>query len=67
MIVTTICSFSNSTSASLRQASCYGIGIVAQNSGDAFPLYAEICLNALKGAVDFPITPKIENKKIKLT
>jgi hypothetical protein len=33
MIVQIICSFCSDKSASLRQASSYGIGIIAQNSG----------------------------------
>mmetsp|Transcript_19732 Transcript_19732/g.24345 ORF Transcript_19732/g.24345 Transcript_19732/m.24345 type:complete len:515 (+) Transcript_19732:1395-2939(+) len=35
-IVQTICGFCNHQSASLRQASAYGIGVIAQNAGEFF-------------------------------
>lgn len=66
-IVQTICGFCNHQSASLRQASSYGIGIIAQNSGQAFPVYADLCLNSLKQSVEYPMTPKVEGKKLKQT
>jgi len=33
MIVETMIKFSNNKSASLRQASCYGIGVIAEHGG----------------------------------
>jgi len=67
MIVQIICGFCVDKSASLRQASSYGIGIIAQNSGPAFPLYADLCLNSLKQSVEYHMTPKVEDKKVKQT
>ena len=66
-IVQAICSFAGHTSSSLRQASAYGIGIIAQNTGDSFVTYSEQCLTALKSTIDFPISAKIQGKKEKLT
>jgi hypothetical protein len=43
-IVNTICSFANNKSASLRQASAYGIGVIAQHGGEGFIPYADVCL-----------------------
>ena len=63
----TVCGFSSSQSASLRQASAYGIGVVAEHGGDAFSVCAELCLTSLKAAIDFAITPKVEAKQMKVT
>ena len=65
-IVSAICSFSNHTSAALRQASAYGIGVIATNSGSAFSSCSDLCLQSLRSGVEFPITPKIQGKKEKL-
>jgi hypothetical protein len=65
-IVQAICGFSNHTSAALRQASAYGIGVIAQNAGDSFQSCAELCLTSLKSGIEFVITPKIQDKKEKL-
>ena len=65
-IVQAICGFCNHNSASLRQASSYGIGVIAQNAGEAFSLYSDLCLQSLKSGVEFPVTPKIQGKKEKL-
>ena len=66
-IVNTICSFSSSTSATLRQASAYGIGIIAQNSGASFQSCAELCLTSLRAAIDFAMTPNVADKQVKKT
>jgi len=66
-IVSAICGFSNHTSAALRQASAYGIGVIATNAGDSFPAYSDLCLQSLRSGVEFPVTPKIQGKKEKLT
>lgn len=66
-IVSAICGFCSHNSASLRQASAYGIGVIATNSGEAFSLYSDLCLQSLKSGVEFPVTPKIQGKKEKLT
>ena len=65
-IVQAICGFSGNNSAALRQASAYGIGVIAQNAGDSFASCSELCLTSLKAAVEFAITPKISDKKDKL-
>jgi hypothetical protein len=66
-IVTTICQYCDHTSAGLRQASVYGIGIIAQNSGEAFGANGQLCLESLKKAIDVPITEKVQAKKDKVT
>ena len=66
-IVTTICNFAGSQSASLRQAASYGIGVVAQYGGEAFAATADLCLSSLKSAIDFAMTPKVEAKQMKVT
>ena len=65
-IVEAICRFSGHQSASLRQASAYGIGVIAQNAGEAFANHSDLCLQSLKNGVDFAVTPKIQSKKEKL-
>jgi len=66
MIVEHICSFANNKSASLRQASGYGIGIIAQSSGPAFHGKAEVCLSALKNVIEYKMPPTTEEKKAKV-
>ena len=66
-IVQAICGFAAHNSAALRQASAYGIGAIAQHSGDAFQTTSDLCLTSLKSCIDFAITPKIQDKKEKLT
>jgi len=66
-IVTAICGFCSHTSASLRQASAYGIGVIAQNAGDAFQTCSDLCLQSLRSSVEFQVTPKIQGKKEKMT
>ena len=66
-IVQAICNFCNHNSASLRQACAYGIGVIAQNAGDAFQNYSELCLTSLRNGIDFAVTPKIQGKKEKMT
>lgn len=58
-IVQAICGFCGHQSASLRQASAYGIGVIAQNAGEAFANHSDLCLQSLKSGVDFAVTPKI--------
>jgi len=66
-IVQTICGFSGSQSASLRQAAAYGIGVVAEHGGEAFASCADLCLTSLKSAIDYAMTPKVEAKQMKVT
>lgn len=65
-IVETICKYASHKSASLRQASGYGIGMIAQCAGAAFAARGELCLQALKQVIEFQITAKTEEKKIKV-
>ena len=65
-IVETICRYANHKSSSLRQASGYGIGMVAQCSGAAFAGRGDMCLQALKQIVEFKMPPSTEEKKIKV-
>lgn len=66
-MVQAICGFCSHNSAALRQASAYGVGVIAQNAGEAFQGCAELCLTSLKSGVDFAVTPKIQGKKEKMT
>jgi len=65
-IVQTVCSYTGSQSASLRQASAYGVGVIASNRGEAFVQYADSCLAALKLSIEFAMTPKVQGKKSKI-
>ncbi len=65
VIVQTVASYSQNKSSSLRQASAYGIGVIAQYGGHAFAPHAEFCLAALRGAVDFQMSAKVQEKKSK--
>ena len=65
-IVQAICGFCDNNSSSLRQASAYGVGVIAQNSGDAFQAYSDLCLQSLKNGIEYPINPKVHEKKEKL-
>jgi len=47
VIVQTVCQFANNKSASMRQASAYGIGVIAQHGGASFANHSEACLKAL--------------------
>lgn len=44
IIVQTVASFAGHKSASLRQASAYGIGVIAQHGGAGFAAHADSCL-----------------------
>ena len=67
IIVQTVCRFANNKSASLRQASAYGIGVIAQHGGTSFTSYSEICLNALDQAINFPMSEAVAKKNEKKT
>jgi importin-5 len=64
-IVQQICNYSNSKHAAIRQASVYGIGMVAQHGGNQFQPNAGICLNGIKAAIDFPMDHSTKEKKSK--
>lgn len=65
-IVETICKYAGHKSSSLRQASGYGIGMIAQCSGAAFASRGELCLQSLKQVIEFQMPPTTEEKKIKV-
>lgn len=66
-IVQGICGFCAHNSAALRQASAYGVGVIAQNAGEHFQACADLCLTSLKSSIDFQVTAKIQGKKEKMT
>lgn len=66
-IVGQICNYTNSKYAAIRQASVYGIGMVAQHGGNAFAPLSQQCLLSLKTAIDFPIDAATKEKKSKAT
>ena len=65
-IVNAICGFCAHQSASLRQASAYGIGVIASHSGANFAQCSDLCLTSLKSSVDFELSAKIQGKKEKM-
>jgi len=65
-MVKTVCSFVNNQTSSLRQAASYGIGVIAQSSGEHFTAIMDDCLSALKAGIEKTPTAKIKEKKIKL-
>lgn len=65
MIVQTICQFTNNKSASLRQASSYGIGVVAQHGGQSFAQHSEMCLKSLEDSIQFGMSDRVKGKKEK--
>jgi len=67
MIVQTVCKFANYKSASLRQASAYGIGVIAQHGGEAFAAHSEMCLAALDQAIQFQMSQAVSDKNEKKT
>jgi len=66
-IVQTVCMFANNKSASLRQASAYGIGVIAEHGGQSFAAHSEHCLKALDEAIKFQMSGKVHEKKEKST
>jgi len=64
-IVAQICSYSKSKFAAIRQASVYGIGMVAQHGGSAFQASSQLCLESIKTAIEFPMEGNIKEKKSK--
>lgn len=66
-VVEKICSFTSSKFSAIRQASVYGVGMVAQHGGAAFAGCAELCLKSLKVAIDFPMDAATKEKKSKAT
>ena len=67
VIVQTVCKFASNKSAALRQASSYGIGVIAQHGGESFANHSELCLNSLNQAIQFQMTGRVNEKKEKST
>ena len=51
-IVRSICGFTSSKTAAIRQAAVYGIGIAAETGGAGFAPVANLCLEALNKAIE---------------
>jgi hypothetical protein len=64
-IVQQICTYTSSKFAAIRQASVYGIGMVAQHGGEAFPPLRDLCLQSLRTAIDYPMDASVKEKKSK--
>ena len=50
----------------MRQASSYGIGVLAKNGGQAFASIVNDCLQGLKTAIDYEMPASIKDKKAKV-
>ena len=66
VIINTICSFCDHPSAANRQASSFGIGLIAKHGGESFHDYSQLCLNSLKKAIDVTETEKVKKDDGKL-
>ena len=64
-IVNQICSHSSSKFAAIRQASVYGIGMVAQHGGEAFAALSQLCLQSTKTAIEYQMDGSVKEKKSK--
>jgi len=62
-----ICKYTSSKFAAIRQASVYGIGMIAEHGAGAFAALSTLCLASIKTAVEFPISDQIKAKKSKQT
>lgn len=62
-----ICKYATSKFSAIRQASVYGIGMIAEHGGSAFQSVSDFCLSNIKAAIEFPISDAIKSKKSKLT
>ena len=60
-----ICKYTKSKFAAIRQASVYGIGMIAEHGGQSFAAISDLCLNSIRAAVEFQITDQIKAKKSK--
>ena len=61
-----IISYCNSPIAAVRQASAYGIGIMAERAGPHFATISNDCLQGLKIAIEFQMPPQVKEKKSKV-
>lgn len=64
-IVTQVCQYSNSKFSAIRQASVYGVGMVAQHGGGAFQAQSVLCLESLKAAIGYQMDAATQEKKSK--
>jgi|TARA_B110000285_G_C15131387_1_gene623833 importin-5 len=62
-----IIGYSTSQHSAIRQASVYGIGMIAQHGGGAFPGVSQQCLQGIRAAIEFPMDAATKEKKGKLT
>lgn len=62
-----IVKYANSKHSAIRQASVYGIGMIAQHGGTAFAGVSQQCLEGLKVAIEFPMDAATKEKKGKQT
>jgi hypothetical protein len=58
-----IVKYSNSKHSAIRQASVYGIGMIAQHGGAAFAGVSQQCLEGLKVAIEYPMDAATKEKK----
>ena len=61
-----IIKFCNSPNPALRQASSYGIGVLAKNGGATFGTIVNDCLHGLKIAIEYEMPASIKDKKAKV-
>jgi len=61
-----IIKFCTSTTAAVRQAASYGIGIMAEKAGPHFAQIANDCLTGLKLAIEFQMPASVKEKKTKV-
>lgn len=66
-IVQQVCTYTNSKYAAIRQASVYGIGMVAQHGGEAFAPLKDLCLGSIKHAIEYSMDGSVKEKKSKAT
>jgi hypothetical protein len=62
-----ITGYAASPYSAIRQASVYGIGMIAQHGGAAFAGVSEQCLQGIKAAIEYPMDAATKEKKGKLT
>lgn len=57
--------FCSSPVPAIRQAACYGIGMMAQNGGETYKLVANDCIQGLKTAIEFHAPSGDKKSKLK--
>lgn len=61
-----IIKFCNSQNPAMRQASSYGIGVMAKNAGQFFGAVVNDCLQGLRIAIEYEMPANIKEKKAKV-